>query len=518
MHLTNTRPGAAKSCSPLTETKAIRVPFGLRIADGRMYAPREVPLGQLCGCICPACEGELISRHELNGRKIPHFSHAAGADCAKGLETAVHLAAKQLIDQEKRLFLPKVEALLEKTNALGAVHRRNRTFSAAGLASLTNVRSEAYLGSFRPDVLATPVGLSEICVEIAVTHYVDDNKLTRVRQAGIPLMEIDLAGYRSFTWDSLREALLTDRAPRKWLYHPEVEAAIASWEESLKPILAAIQKEADEAKARQREAEKAWLAEEERALEEQERQWQLQRTAEKAAQAVEAKKNRAAQQDARERAQRFKRLLEAEKIDRLCKVYQRDRLPSVLAARVTGGSSFGVKDALVWQAALFRGLIEGSATNGISKVNKDAAVVWLKERFTVEPEFADAEKKAVWYYLLELANRGALTRERDGNFRLMVAGFQALETLQAFRRGTVSVHKGLTWSALETWPSSEVATTIALAHANTSELYGQWQQVSTLLPVVREKSLAEVLARYAGSSGGTGLLEYWISAGFVVRR
>lgn len=498
--------------------QGVRVPFGFSLTDERMYAPREVPPGKQCGCICPACNDELISRHELNGHKIPHFSHAAGADCAKGLETAVHLAAKQLIDQEKRLFLPKLEALLEKTNALGAVHRRNRTFFAAGLASLTNVRSEAHLGSFRPDVLATPVGLSEICVEIAVTHYVDDNKLTRVRQAGIPLMEIDLAGYRSFTWDSLREALLADRAPRKWLYHPEVEAAIASWEESLRPILAAIQKEADEAKERQREARKARAAEEASALAEQERQWQLQRTAKKEAQAEDTKKKRAAQQDARERAQRFKRLPEAEKVDRLCNVYQRDRLPSVLAARVTGGGSFGVKDALVWQAALFRGLIEGGAAKGISRANKDAAVVWLKERFTVAPEFADAEKKAVWYYLLELANRGAVVREREGNFRLMVAGLQALETLQAFRRGTVSVQKGLTWSALEAWPSSEVATTIALAHADTSELYGQWQQVSTLLPVVREKALSEVLARYAGNSGGTWLLEYWISAGFIVCR
>lgn len=498
--------------------QGIRVPFGFSLTDERMYAPREVAPGKQCGCICLACKDELISRHELNGHKIPHFSHAAGADCAKGVETAVHLAAKQLIDQEKRLFLPKVEALLEKTNALGAVHRRTRSFATAGLASLTNVRSEAHLGSFRPYVVATPIGLSEICVEIAVTHYVDDNKLTRVRQAGIALMEIDLAGYRSFTWDSLREALLTDRAPRKWLYHPEVEAAIASWEESLKPILAAIQKEADEAKARQQEARKAWAADEERAIQEKERQWQLQRTAQKAAQAVEAKKIRAAQQDARERAQRFKLPPEAEKIDRLCKVYQRDRLPSVLAARVTGGGSFGVKDALVWQAALFRGLIEGGAPKGISRVNKDAAVVWLKERFTVEPEFADAEKKAVWYYLLELAKRGAVVRERAGNFRLMVAGLQALETLQAFRRGAASVQKGLTWSALEAWPTSEVATTIALAHANTSELYSQWQLVSTLLPVVREKSLSEALARYAGSSGGTGLLEYWISTGFVARQ
>lgn len=474
-----------------------------------MYAPREVPPGKQCGCVCPACNDELISRHELNGHKIPHFAHAAGADCAKGLETAVHLAAKQLIAQEKRLFLPKVEALLEKTNARGAVHRRNRTFTEAGLAPLTNIRSEVSLGSFRPDVLATPLGLAEICVELAVTHYVDDQKLFRVRQAGIALLEIDLAHYRSFTWDSLREALLTDSAPRKWLYHPEAEAAIASWETALNPILAAIEKEVEEDRARQYEAERAREAEEKRVLEEKERQWQLQR-------AAAAKKKRAAVQEAQERAQRFKQLPEAEKTSQLCNAYRRDRLPPTLAARVTGGGSFGVKNAVVWQAALFLGLIEGAASKGLSRLNKDAVVSWLKDRFSVVPEFAEAEEKAVWYYLLELTNRGALAREQYGNFRLMVSSLQALETLQAFRRGTASAYDDLTWAALEAWPSPETAITIARAHANTSELYGLWQQVSTLLPVVRGKTLPEVLTRYAGRSEGTELLEYWISAGFVV--
>lgn len=87
-----------------TESQAVRVPFGYCVADGRMYAPREVPLGKRCGCICPACKDELIARHEINGHKTPHFSHDSGADCANGLETAVHLAAKQLIEQEKLLF------------------------------------------------------------------------------------------------------------------------------------------------------------------------------------------------------------------------------------------------------------------------------------------------------------------------------------------------------------------------------------------------------------------------------
>ena len=115
-----------------------------------------------------------------------------------------------------------------------------------------------------------------------------------------------------------------------------------------------------------------------------------------------------------------------------------------------------------------------------------------------------------------LTNRGALAREQYGNFRLMVSSLQALETLQAFRRGTASAYDGLTWAALEAWPSPETAITIARAHANTSELYGLWQQVSTLLPVVRGKTLPKVLTRYAGRSEGTELLEYWISAGFVV--
>lgn len=499
------------------EPQTVRVPFGLSVADGRMYAPREVPLGKRCGCICPACKDKLIARHELKGRKTPHFSHVSEADCAKGLETAVHLAAKQLIEQEMLLFLPKVEAKLEKANAVGELHRRKRIIVEEGLKPLESVRLEVSLGPIRPDLLTVPVGQSEICVEIAVTHFVDSDKLVRVREAGMALVEIDLSAHRKFTWDSLREALLTGSAPRVWRYHPEIEAITTSWEKELSPILAAIQKEADAAKARQLEAKKAWAAEEEREAEERASQLRALRAADKAAQALKAKAKRAEQQESNSRARRFRARAEAEKRAILCQAYGRDRLPTVLAARVRGSLSFDVQDTLIWQAALFGGLIDGAVAKGVTELNKDKALAWLKERFEITPEFADAEKIATWYYLVELANRGAVVREREGNFRLKVATLNTLETLQAFRRGWVTPQKGLRWAASDAWPDRDLAAKIALAHSGSSHLYGDWQLVSTILPAVRAKPIVDILSYYAGPSDATALLEYWISAGFVVR-
>ena len=499
-----------------TEPQAVRVPFGYCVADGRMYAPRDVPLGKRCGCICPACKDELIARHELNGHKIPHFSHDSGADCAKGLETAVHLAAKQLIEQEKLLFLPKVEAVLEKANAFGELHRRKRVLVEEGQKAMDSVRIEVQLGPIRPDLMAVPAGQPEICIEIAVTHFVDSDKLARVRETGIALVEIDLSAHRKFTWDSLREALLTGSAPREWRYHPEIDAVTASWEEELQPILAAIQKEADAAKASHLEAEMAWAAEEQREAEAMEHELRARRAANRVAQDLAENAKRAEQQKSLTRARRFQSRTEAEKRAILCQAYGRDRLPSILAARVSGGRSFGVQDALVWQAALFGGLIDGAVAKGVSELNKDKAVAWLKERFEVKPEFADAEKIATWYYLVELANRGAVVRAREGNFRLKVATLIALETLQAFRCGRVTPQKGLGWSTQEAWPSNVVAAKIALAHAGSSQLYGDWQLVSSILAAVRTKPIADILGYYVGRSDSTPLIEYWISAGFVV--
>jgi hypothetical protein len=61
-----------------------------------------------------------------------------------------------------------------------------------------------------------------------------------------------------------------------------------------------------------------------------------------------------------------------------------------------------------------------------------------------------------------------------------------------------------------------VAAKIALAHAGSSQLYGDWQLVSSILAAVRTKPIADILGYYVGRSDSTPLIEYWISAGFVV--
>ena len=80
---------------------ALLVPFGLK--DDVLYEPQQVPNGKACGCLCPGCKHTLIARQNA---KTPHFAHAVGEDCQKGFETAVHLAAKQLIAERMELSIP----------------------------------------------------------------------------------------------------------------------------------------------------------------------------------------------------------------------------------------------------------------------------------------------------------------------------------------------------------------------------------------------------------------------------
>jgi len=77
------------------------VPFGM--SDGTLFEPLQVPNGKACGCVCPACQRPLIARQN---HATPHFAHAPGEYCAKAFETAVHLAAKQLIADRQALRLP----------------------------------------------------------------------------------------------------------------------------------------------------------------------------------------------------------------------------------------------------------------------------------------------------------------------------------------------------------------------------------------------------------------------------
>jgi hypothetical protein len=54
-----------------------------------------------CGCTRLGCGAVLVTRNVATNVKVAHFAHYQALECATGLQTAIHLAAKDIIAQPK---------------------------------------------------------------------------------------------------------------------------------------------------------------------------------------------------------------------------------------------------------------------------------------------------------------------------------------------------------------------------------------------------------------------------------
>jgi len=186
------------------------IPFALSTSDQRLYEPRAVPLGKLCGCVCPGCRQAVYAKHCMSGKLAPHFAHAPGSDCATGFETALHLAAKQLIEAREVLVFPALLVSINVVDAGGRTHAPSSELVAAGRRVLSNVVLEQIMGEIRPDVRVDAEGIGAVLIEVAVTHFVDEHKLARITQRGVAAVEIDLSMLRDTTFAALETALFDD--------------------------------------------------------------------------------------------------------------------------------------------------------------------------------------------------------------------------------------------------------------------------------------------------------------------
>lgn len=96
--------------------KPIKLPFGLN-ENGITVHISEVEKGKKCGCICPACKSPLIARK--GDLRQDHFQHVALIECKGAFESAVHLAAKRIIAERKRLTLSQYLISISKKDSRG---------------------------------------------------------------------------------------------------------------------------------------------------------------------------------------------------------------------------------------------------------------------------------------------------------------------------------------------------------------------------------------------------------------
>lgn len=174
-----------------------------------------VESGIACGCICPGCEERLIAK---KGNVRQHyFAHESGADCAHGLETALHLAAKEALERRRTIFLPTAYLILDGS-------RLSSPILPAGYYELASVTLEQRMQSVVPDVIAI-LANQPLIIEIRVTHAVDEEKLRRLKSLGISAIEIDLSSEaRALDLEGIDNRVIDSSNNKTWLHNASAEA------------------------------------------------------------------------------------------------------------------------------------------------------------------------------------------------------------------------------------------------------------------------------------------------------
>lgn len=345
----------------------LRVPFGLNGVT--LYEPRQVPNGKACGCICPACNRPLIARQ---GAQTPHFAHAPGEDCENGLETVIHLAAKQIIADRKEIRLPVVEFCSPYANG------RTKIDSVEKIVAVDGVELESWLVDMRPDIVVK-FGDESYLVEIAVTHFVDEHKKAKIQRLKIPAFEIDVGSLKGeFTFAALTNLLFTAPYPAKWLYNKRIDELAAEAQAS---HLAAI-----------------------------------------AAGEVERRK---AHQERADKFRKYRELPAQKKLERnIHELRLSQPQMELFSTFVPWENSFGVP-RIVWQSAVLVYIekVERDQGWGIyvpCQINANACLSWLHKVFIVMPKVKDGDSIAVWKYFKHLEAMGILSYLAHKEFDLVV--------------------------------------------------------------------------------------------------
>ena len=226
----------------------LRVPFGLK--NGKLYRPEETDRGLACSCICPGCGSVLISNQGKFRQE--YFSHYQSSECAGGYESAIHLMAKQIIDDHKWFVIPEYSKTLSRRMPTDRVLKEHVRAQSKRL-DFQVVQVEKTVDGLRPDVIGVTQDGIELFIEVYVTHAVSDDKRERYKNKN--LIELDLSALsRGIISDEklFTEAVLSG-ADRHWiacqLYRGEVKAAHKSLKAKVKQYISEHRVRVEEVKA-----------------------------------------------------------------------------------------------------------------------------------------------------------------------------------------------------------------------------------------------------------------------------
>lgn len=225
----------------------LKLPYGLQ--SGQLVHIGAVANGLACECVCPGCGARLVARNQ-GTVKAAHFAHYKAPECAVGLQTALHLAAKEVFLQHQTFRLPGATGIIgfhadhfAKKEYFGSFDFDAASYQhyienrldldceydfEARYVTIKQVLLEHRTEDIIPDIiLETEVG--PLLVEVAVTHFIDEAKQAKIKRLGISTVEIDLSKIgRDLSGDGLADLLIHQTDRKRWAYNARLDAKVAS--------------------------------------------------------------------------------------------------------------------------------------------------------------------------------------------------------------------------------------------------------------------------------------------------
>ena len=173
----------------------------------------DVERGLACNCVCPHCKTPLVAKK--GNQNVKHFAHYKLADCNHGTETALHLMAKNIISQTRKVFVPYIP-------------KSEYDFSNRGNVMLFEeaVLEKPLSSSIRGDIILCN-GNRFLNIEIKVTHEIDTNKAIKLFNLGVPTIEIDLSDIKDNFDERLVEQQILSGEKTQLIYSPKCKEIIA---------------------------------------------------------------------------------------------------------------------------------------------------------------------------------------------------------------------------------------------------------------------------------------------------
>lgn len=197
---------------------------------------------------------DLLAQAQAEARKIANdFMDLAGEHVLELVEvepkfrreTLLHLEVKRILAESKEIRVPKLAARVDDfaENGFGIEREWNRPVETL---SLLDVQLERKLGRVIPDVVAQiPEDRgSFMMIEVTVTNRIDADRLARIRERGIPALEIDLSMTGGLVSRAELKALVVyGLETKKWLHHPELDAQTSRLSAEVEAAILKIEEE-----------------------------------------------------------------------------------------------------------------------------------------------------------------------------------------------------------------------------------------------------------------------------------